>query len=303
MPDSRSDLPEAADRRLGTGAFSSGLSVPELAACLQMGLRPVALVQGFSVMQWGWSTGMSAFRQSPGSMALAGGGAAAGYAESWPCPHGMMDHSWGQNYEQSWVEAAWAEGFGSSYRRMVEEAQEAGAHGVIGIVDTTRHLADMNVTEFHITGTAVALDDRPPPAPSAAPWTTYLAGQRLAKLLEAGLAPVSVTAAMASVGVWPNCVTEYLMRGGTYSWTTGSAGSAGEVDQVTRAEAAVRRLARQSIRQQLGGDTLHGARFAAHRSESAQGGHVIECTMRGTRVRRFEALGPVPAPRPTVRLS
>ena len=45
--------------------------------------------------------------------------------------------SWGQNYEQTWVEDAWTEGFTSSYSRMVEEATEAGAHGIVGVVDTS----------------------------------------------------------------------------------------------------------------------------------------------------------------------
>ena len=46
-----SDLPEAAERRLHEGAFSSGLSVNDFAACLEMGLEPVGLVQGFCAMQ------------------------------------------------------------------------------------------------------------------------------------------------------------------------------------------------------------------------------------------------------------
>ena len=52
-----SDVPEAAPRRLESGSFSSGLTVPDFAACLQMGLRPVGLVQGFCAMQWGWYGG------------------------------------------------------------------------------------------------------------------------------------------------------------------------------------------------------------------------------------------------------
>ena len=48
------DLPEAALRRLESDTFSSGLSVPDFAACLELGLQPVSLVQGFCVMQWGW---------------------------------------------------------------------------------------------------------------------------------------------------------------------------------------------------------------------------------------------------------
>ena len=68
------DLPEAAVRRLESTAFSSGLSVPDFAACLDLGLQPVALVQGFCVMQWGWygpgsgfTRGMSPYAMGPQS--------------------------------------------------------------------------------------------------------------------------------------------------------------------------------------------------------------------------------------------
>jgi hypothetical protein len=44
------DIPEAAARRFAEGAFTSGLTVPDFAACLQMGLEPVGYVQGFCVM-------------------------------------------------------------------------------------------------------------------------------------------------------------------------------------------------------------------------------------------------------------
>jgi len=47
---------------------------------------------------------------------------------------------WGQNYQQTWVESAWNEGFTSSYSRMLEEATELGAHGVVGVVDTVSRL-------------------------------------------------------------------------------------------------------------------------------------------------------------------
>ena len=53
------ELPEAAVRRFGEGAFTSGLTVPDFAACLQMGLEPVGFAQGYCVMQWQWY-GMSA---------------------------------------------------------------------------------------------------------------------------------------------------------------------------------------------------------------------------------------------------
>jgi len=196
--------------RLTSGTFTSGLTVPDFAACLQMGLRPVGFVQGFCVMQWSFYGAGSPYMR--GTSPYSGGGRGQ-YYETWNCPHGFVSaehRSWGQNYEQTWIESAWSQGFGAAYTRMVEEAQEAGAHGIIGVVDTTRHLGDLGVTEFHITGTAVVVEGVDPPP---AIWTTYLAGQRLAKLVEAGWMPVSVAAAMISVRVWAYCMTEYLLSG------------------------------------------------------------------------------------------
>jgi Putative heavy-metal-binding len=300
------DLPEAAGRRLGGGSFSSGLTVPDFAACLQMGLRPVGLVQGFCVMQWGWYGANSPYMRGMTPYSSGGGGARGAYSESYSCPHGGYVYSnehriWGQNYQQPWVESAWAQGFGSAYSRMVEEAGEVGAHGIIGVVDTTRHLADMNVTEFHILGTAVVVEGAAPP-PGATPWTTYLAGQRLAKLVEAGYMPVSVVASLASVRVWAYCVTEMLMEG-TMSRYGGGYMPVSEVEQLSRAHIAARSLAREHVRGQLGNDTLQGAVIVANTQSLAQGDEVIECALRGTRVRRFKDFDPLPAPRPTVRLS
>jgi hypothetical protein len=295
------DLPEAAVRRLESTAFSSGLSVPDFAACLDLGLQPVALVQGFCVMQWGWygqgsgyMRGMSPYvggPQSPGS-----------YSETYRCPHGFVSNehrSWGQNLEQPWVEAAWAQGYGSAYQRMLEEATTHGAHGVIGVMDRVSNVADNGTTEFHFLGTAVTVDGGPPPA-GGVPWSTYLAGQRLTKSIEAGFMPVAVVAALASVRVWAYCITEYLMEGGGMSW--GSQMGPQLIEQVSKAHMAVRQLARKHVRQQLAGDELHGAFIAVVGRELSQGDEVIDCTLRGNRMRRFKDFDPVALPRPTVRL-
>ena len=53
---------------------------------------------------------------------------------------------------------------------------------------------------------AVRVDGGQPPA-GGTPWTTYLAGQRLTKSIEAGYMPVSVVATFASVRVWAYCMT------------------------------------------------------------------------------------------------
>ena len=301
MSQSSAELPEAAVRRFSSGAFSSGLTVPDFAACLQLGLEPVGLVQGFCVMQWGWYGAGSSFMRgsNPYTMGAQSEGA---YSESYRCPHGYVSaehRMWGQNLEQPWVEAAWSAGYGAAYARMLDEATALGAHGVIGVVDRVTPVADSQTSEFHFLGTAVTVEDGPPPA-AGVPWTTYLAGQRLTKSIEAGFMPVAVVASMASVRVWAYCITEYQMEGGR-GW--GNTTQAGEVEQVIRAHMAVRQLARKHVRQKLVGDALHGVQIDVEKRELAQGDEVIDCTIRGNRVRRFKDFDVVPSPRPTVRLS
>jgi hypothetical protein len=65
---------------------------------------------------------------------------------------------------------------------------------------------------------------------------------------------------------------------------------------------AARQLARKHVREQLVGDELHGATIDVATRELSAGDEVIDCTLRGNRVRRFKDFDPIPAPRPTVRL-
>jgi hypothetical protein len=297
------DLPEAAVRRLESTAFSSGLTVPDFAACLDLGLEPVALVQGFCVMQWGWYGQGSGYMR--GMSPYAGGSQGDGsYTETYRCPHGFVSNehrSWGQNLEQPWVEDAWAHGYGTAYRRMLEEAGTHGAHGVIGVVDRISSVADTGTTEFHFLGTAITVAGGPPPA-GGTPWSTYLAGQRLTKSIEAGFMPVAVVATLASVRVWAYCMTEYLMEG-TVGFGWGAPVAPQLVEQVSKAHMAARQLARKHVRQQLAGDELHGATIDVVTRELSQGDEVIDCTLRGNRVRRFKDFDQVVLPRPTVRLA
>ena len=125
----------------------------------------------------------------------------------------------------------------------------------------------------------------------------------------------AIAAAIASIRVWDVCVTEYQMRGQSYSRTLGSLGSlggvqgtvggygiGGEVVQLSRAHMAARRLARDHVRAQIGSDTLHGARMEVREREIVEGDQEITCTLRGSRVRRFKDFDPLPAPQPTVSL-
>ena len=182
---------------------------------------------------------------------------------------------------------------------MIEEATAVGAHGVVGLVDASERLWDIGVLEFRVQGTAVKVEEGRPPA-DGRPWTTYLAGQRLAKSIEAGYAPVSIAATVASVRVWAYCLTEYLTEGSGSSW--GYQAATGEIEQTSKAHMAVRRIARQQVRTQLGTDSLHGASMVTTERELGQGDAELQCILRGNRVRRFKTFDPMPSPRPTVRM-
>jgi uncharacterized protein YbjQ (UPF0145 family) len=297
-----SDLPEAAQRRLTSGAFSSGLSVSDFAACLEMGLEPVGLVQGFCAMQ--------VANYAMGSYTMGGfgqgvtpyGGAEGGYVQNYQCPHGVISaehRMWGQNYQQTWVESAWRDGFNSAFVRMMEEAQAIAAHGVIGVVDSVQPLSDTGVVEYHLTGTAVTLRDGP--APTSNVWSTYLAGQRLAKIFEAGYAPVSIVASVSSIRVWASCITAYLMEGTNFGWSNNAEPT--EVDQIVSAQTNARDIVRAKARSQLHGDALHGASMDVATREFSRGDLQIEIRLRGNRIRRFKDFDPLAVPKPTVRLS
>jgi hypothetical protein len=94
-------------------------------------------------------------------------------------------------------------------------------------------------------------------------------------------------------------MTEYLMEG-SRGW--GGPTSPYAVDQVSKAHMAAIQLARKHVRRQLSGDMLHGAKIEVVKRELAQGDEVIDCTLRGNRMRRFKDFDVVPPARPTVRL-
>jgi uncharacterized protein YbjQ (UPF0145 family) len=292
------DLPEAAERRLSESAFSSALNVSDFAACVQMGLQPVGLVQGFCAMQ----QGMYAMGSGLSRALSPYGGSQGGYVQNYQCPHGMISNEhrmWGQNYQQTWVETAWMDGFTSSYSRMLEEAREVGAHGVVGVIDTVTRLTDANVLEFHIYGTAVKVLGAP--APTTPPWSTFLAGQRLSKVFEAGFMPISIIASIASIRVWAYCMTEYLMGGAGMLWANSSGPQ--EIDQVVTALSQARFIARSNARAQLGSDSLRGAHLQLAEREYEKGDLEIQAVLRGNRVRRFKEFDRLAVPQATVRLS
>jgi hypothetical protein len=225
----------ASGSRPGTGSpYSSTLSSAGYNAMLAAGLEPVGIVQGICVMRWNWYGQRSPYGGATPSLSSSRRlkhryfEPTDGFSRSWrrtqspvyssktitnwACQHSAKRagaHEPGVNFEQNWVEDLWSEAFASARARMLDEARSLGAHGVVGVVDAITD-PTRGAKEFLLRGTAVRVREAPDPLEI---WSSYLAGERLVKLVEAGWSPVSVVAAMSSLRIWPACSTESQMSG------------------------------------------------------------------------------------------
>jgi hypothetical protein len=272
------------DRFRPGSAFTSALSVSDFAGCLQAGIRPVAFVQGYAVMRW--SGGGRGAISVPRRVS---GGHAGTTLSRYDCPHlgpFLPGHwKWGENFEQSQVSESWMDGYHRAIGQVMEQAVRVGAHGVVGVVDTSAEPSDSGMREVSVTGTAVVVEGQERPA---APWSCRLGGQTLGKLIEAGYWPVAAVASMASVRMWPVCSTKMLVEG-KYDELSGSvhrvkAGS--PIVQVSDAHEQCRRAARDRLNDAIGHDVIFGAELQTSEWELREGGQQIDCVLRGTHVRR-----------------
>ncbi len=93
--------------------FSSGLTVPDFAACLDLGLQPVGLGAGILRHAVGLVRGGLGLHARASTRIAAGAQNNGAYVETYRCPHGFVSNEhrmWGQNLEQTWVEEAWSRG-------------------------------------------------------------------------------------------------------------------------------------------------------------------------------------------------
>ena len=216
----RGGLPLAAQERIeelraGRSAWTSDLSVSEMAAIQHAGFEPVGMVMGSSVYriaaQWGYTTvyGM-------------GGQATGGRVRTYPCPHGFYsfagggvgsEHRAGYNWEHRYYEAGITETRNLALRRILEEARGLNAHGVVGVRIIRRHLEGVgNSLEFTCIGTAVRRRGGPQ---LRAPFMSHLDGVAFSKLLHGGYVPVALVMGIGALEIDPGCGTEWALR----SWS------------------------------------------------------------------------------------
>lgn len=161
------------DRAAAGGVRTSLLSAGGAAGLQMAGFDMVGEVLGTTVMQIGWS-------------GYGGCGWQTGVGGGLFGPVGVSSQSPWSGYAP-YVQAV-RRGRDTALNRLLQEAAALGADGVVGVRFTDERM-DATKREFMALGTAVRSRGRQRPA---APFTTELGGQDVAKLLAAGWVPVGM---------------------------------------------------------------------------------------------------------------
>jgi hypothetical protein len=157
--------------------------------------------------------------------------------------------------------------------RLVAEAEEVGAQGIVGIQVEMSHPTNQNSTEVHLWGTAV----RVPGATPGPIWTTRIAGHKLAKLVEAGYVPAQVIYARCTGVMYEGCYVEH------YGPRMVAAGT--PLTPIQDVHNLARGRALQEAWRLTNGQSLYDVELTAHESESAETTYVTVQVL-GSAVRR-----------------
>jgi uncharacterized protein YbjQ (UPF0145 family) len=255
-------------------AFDSGLTVPDFAACLSMGVQPLALVQGY---YFGQVSNWSSYSAYP--------------VRNYPCAcYETGPHNPGWLGEVSDLDRAWMTAHGVALSRMLQEASDIGAHGVVGVTTNMSHPTNENSCEVHLYGTAVTV--RGAAAPQQ-PWSTQVAGHKLAKLVEIGFVPGSVAYSRCTAMMVEGCYMEY--------YGSGRCGTGYVIAPLQDAHDLARSGAIDAAKKVSANASLYDVRMEVHETERYHS-TFITCSLLGSLVRRARSSPPVSPPVPTVNL-
>lgn len=281
-------LPVSAQERLADAersgaAWTSDLSVDELAAVQGAGFTPLGLVMGSSVYHIGSQWGYQYY-----------GSYGGGFSSVWYCPHGYHDDMrTGYNWEHTLHERGMVAARDLAMSRLGQEAQALGAHGVAGVrLKFNRSQGLAGLVEFTAIGTAIHRVGAPA---LSFPFTSHLSGQQLGKLMASGYVPCALVMGICAIEMDPGCGTEWRMG----SWSNTELPQLSDAAKSCR-EIAVQRLEGEASR--VGGDGVVGVgvEFSIH--ELPGEAKLLELLALGTAVRRFSA-APLPeAPLAMMRL-
>ena len=265
-----------ARQRESRAAFTSDLSVDELAALRQLGYRPLSLVMGSSMYQIGW---------------VQGGYSRFGMGMGWVPP---------EPQENLPLTRALTDARHLALCRLMREAEGLGAEGVVGVRLVIRSWEwAQGMAEFTVLGTAVRRDG---PAPAAGPFISTLSGQDMAKLATTGQRPLGVA---LGASAWTAMAFFGGLMGGMGSWSNQ------EVSSFTRALHLAQHQSRGRMAAEataLGGEGVVGVELESHILEYQTGseqvqGRIVQWVALGTAVGEGERVAASPAPRLVVPLS
>ncbi len=256
-------------------AFNSSLSIADFAACLSMGLRPVGMVQGF---YYGQQSSWSNYSASP--------------VRNYPCAcMEVTYHQTGWLGSADQLDQVWMTAHAAALERMLTEAAGMGAHGVVGVTTRMSRASAGAVLQAHVFGTAVVVEGAATPE---RPWSTQLAGHKLAKLIEIGFVPSSVAYARSTAVLVEGCNLEY--------YGSGRYGTGHVIHPLEDAHQLARSGALSKVQQLGTRASLYDVEMQVQETEGMQASY-ITCTIRGSFVRRVRDAVPTTSPVPTVNLA
>ena len=165
-----------------------------------------------------------------------------------------------------------------------------GAHGVVGVKTDMSHPTNENSCEVHLYGTGVVVAGATAPPQ---PWSTQLAGHKLAKLIEIGFVPSSVVFSRCTAVMAEGCNMEY--------YGSGRCGTGYVITPLEDAHELARSGAINEAREVMANASLYDVRMLVDESERYRNTY-ITCSLLGSLVRRARSASPVGRPVPTLSL-
>lgn len=261
--------------------WGSALSADEFAAIRSVGFAPVGQVLGAAVYNVGFPGGYTCPTYgSKDAEAIIDFNRSRGYGPAVSYTH--VSGGGGASAYGPLVNTLYA-ARRKAIARMTEQCQALGGHGVVGVSMSLGRFPAGGV-EFNAIGTAIRA---PGGVRLSTPFTSAVSGQDFAKLIMAGLVPVSLVLGI-SIGVRHD---DWLMRGQT-RWMVGNVEVAAYTELVNR----TRQDARNELRLEVDRVTADGVviqRTELHIGESECRGkerahdYRAEVTMLGTAISHF----------------
>jgi uncharacterized protein YbjQ (UPF0145 family) len=280
--DGRGLPPVAAERMTRfarSGLRTSLLTVPGAAGVQSVGLDPVGEVMGCIVEHIGWSgfggCGYLGGMAGLGSFNLGG---FSGFGLGGPTV--TSSGSRGFVGFGPYVDALY-HGYGTALGRMLEETAAMNADGVVGVRLSVSQLGNNN-REFVALGTAVRARGQHRPGQV---FTTDLAGQDVAKLLQAGWAPCAVVYGISVAVRHDDWATQRQA-----SWGAGNTEVAGYTELVWHVRADARHCFEQRVRAAGAEGAIvssMGLQIGEIKPSEGHRDHVAEATVFGTALVRF----------------